>query len=337
MTRSAARAGERVAHALAWAALAALLGWAALALAISPILPERLASAGAAAFAAVVLGSAAALRPWRRTFALLAALGLGVLAAYLSLPATNDRDWAPDVARTPWASIDGDQVVLHEVRNFDYRTETDYAERWEERHYDLAKLATVDLSLTYWGSPHIAHTIVSFGFTDGQYLAVSIETRRERTESYSATRGFFRQYELAYVFADERDLLRLRTNYRQGEEVYLYRIDATPERARALFLDYVHTATELAHEPRWYNALTGNCTTNIRAHVQNSGPAQPWSWQLLANGHLDELLYARGAIDTSLPLAELRKRVWINERARAADQAPDFSQRIREGLPGMGS
>lgn len=335
MTPPAIGRGHRAAAALAWLFLAGFVGWAVLALALSPLLPGRFATAGAALFAVAAGAVVALLRPWWRAFAALAVAVTVVLAAYFSLSPRNDRDWAPDVARAPWASIDGDQVTLHEVRSFDYRTETDYAERWEERRYDLSKLATVDLSLTHWGSPHIAHTIVSFGFTDGQYLAVSIETRRERGESYSATRGFFRQYELAYVFADERDLLRLRTNYRTGEDVYLFRIRATPERARALFLDYLNTATALARAPRWYNALTGNCTTNIRAHVQNSGPANPWSWQLLANGHLDELLYARGAIDTSLPLAELEKRVWINERARAADQAVDFSARIREGVPGM--
>lgn len=333
--RSAAHGGHRLATALAWVTLVGFLSWAALALALSPILPERFATAGAASFAVVALGAVALVRPWRRAYAVLTVFGTAVLAAFLSLTPSNERDWAPDVARAPWAAIDGDQVTLHEVRNFDYVTETQYTALWEDRHYDLSKLATVDLSLTYWGSPHIAHTIVSFGFTDGQYLAVSIETRRERTESYSATRGFFRQYELAYVFADERDLLRLRTNYRQGEDVYLFRIHATPERARALLLDYLNTATDLARRPGWYNALTGNCTTNIRTHVQNSGPANPWSWQLLANGHLDELLYARGAVDTSLPLPELKRRVWINDRARAADQAPDFSARVREGVPGM--
>ncbi|MBK7977599.1 MAG: DUF4105 domain-containing protein [Deltaproteobacteria bacterium] len=334
--RSAVRRGHRVATAVAWVTLVGFLTWAVLALALSPILPERFATGGAAAFAVVALGAGVVVRPWRRAYAVLTILVTGVLAAFFSLTASNERDWAPDVARAPWATFDGDRVTLHEVRNFDYVTEADYTERWEDRTYDLSRLATVDLSLTYWGSPHIAHTIVSFGFTDGQYLAVSIETRRERTESYSATRGFFRRYELAYVFADERDLLRLRTNYRQGEDVYLFRIHATPERARALFLDYLNTATELARRPGWYNALTGNCTTNIRTHVQNSGPANPWSWQLLANGHLDELLYARGAIDTSLPLAELKTRVWINDKARAAGQVPDFSTRIRDGVPGMG-
>lgn len=336
MSHPVVRHGHRLATAVAWVLLVGLLGWGALALALSPILPERFATSGAAAFGIVALGVVAAVRPWQRAYAVLAILVAGVLAGFFSLAPRDDRDWAPDVARAPWAAIDGDKVTLHEVRNFDYVTENQFTERWEDRFYDLSKLATFDLSLTYWGSPNIAHTIASFGFTDGQYLAVSIETRRERTESYSATRGFFRQYELVYVFADERDLLRLRTNYRQGEEVYLFRIRATPERVRSLFLDYLETATDLARKPQWYNALTGNCTTNIRAHVQNSGPAYAWSWQLLANGHLPELLYARGAIDTSLPLPELKKRVWINDKARAADQAPDFSARIREGVPGMG-
>jgi len=146
-------------------------------------------------------------------------------------------------------------------------------------------------------------------------------------------RGFFRQYELYYVVADERDVVRLRTNYR-GEQAYLYRIRMAPERARALLLDYLREVNRLAEQPRWYNALTHNCTTMIRYHVKEIGGSQPWDWRILANGRLDELGYGRGTIDTSLPFPELKKRSNITEKAKAADSAPDFSVQIRDGLPG---
>ncbi|MEW6272382.1 MAG: DUF4105 domain-containing protein, partial [Thermodesulfobacteriota bacterium] len=262
-------------------------------------------------------------------------LGVGfaaVLAWWASLRPSNDRDWAPEVARPPTAEVDGDALIVRNVRNFDYRTEADFTERWEERRYDLAQLEGVDLFLSYWGSPLIAHTIVSFAFADGQHLAISIETRKERGEPYSAVRGFFRKYELYYVVADERDLIELRTNYR-GEEVYLYRLRVRPEVARHLLLDYVATINEIAREPRWYNALVENCTTGIRVHVQHVRGAQPWDWRLLVNGRVDELLYERSAIDTGLPFGELKQRSDVVARARAAGGDPAFSTRIRDGLP----
>jgi Domain of unknown function (DUF4105) len=190
----------------------------------------------------------------------------------------------------------------------------------------------VDLFLSYWGPTEIAHTIVSWEFDNGQHLAISIETRKAKDESYSALRGFFRQYELYYVVADERDLVGLRTNYR-GEQVYLYRLRLTASQARALLIDYLDEVNRLADHPEWYNAVTQNCTTTIRGHVQNIGAGRRLDWRLFANGHVDELLYERGQIDTEIPFAELRTRSNIIERAKAAGISPDFSGRIRQGLP----
>jgi len=178
--------------------------------------------------------------------------------------------------------------------------------------------------------------MVSFGFQGGDYVCFSIETRKEVGENYSALRGFFRQYELTYVIADERDLVRLRTNYRQGEDAYLYRIKTKPEGARALFLSYLERANRLHQRAEWYNALTGNCTTNIRVQADEArGGRSPFDWRILANGHGDELLYERGRIAANLPFADLKQQSKINARAREADQDPAFAKRIREGLPGM--
>jgi hypothetical protein len=270
----------------------------------------------------------------RRGRAVLATLGAFalVLAWWLSLRPSNDRAWQPDVAVLPYAEIAGSRVTVRHIRHCDYRTETDFAVRHYDRAFDLDGLRTVDLFMVYWGSPHMAHTMVSFGFVDGAYLCFSIETRKEAGEEYSAVKGLFRQFELTYVVADERDVVRLRTNYRQGEDVYLFRLNATPAQAREFFLSYVHTMNELAREPRWYNAVTNNCTLGIRLQRAVSDRA-PWDWRMLVNGHGDEMLYERGMISTSLPLAETKRRALVNPRAQAAGAGADFSQAIRRGLP----
>ncbi|MDD5141766.1 MAG: DUF4105 domain-containing protein [Verrucomicrobiales bacterium] len=271
-------------------------------------------------------------RPWKMIVT--AAGFVVVLAWWLSLQPSNSRDWLPDVAVLPFADISGNQVIIHNIRNCDYRTETDFTVQHYDKTFDLDQLRTVDLYLVTWGSPHIAHTMVSFGFTNGDHVCFSIETRKEKGEGYSAVKGLFRQFELTYIVADERDLVRLRTNYRQGEEACLYRLQVTPAQGRKLFLDYLRRANELHEHAEWYNALTDNCTTGIRTQRAASDRA-PWDWRMLINGHLDELLYERGTFVTNLPFAELKKASNINARARAADRAADFSQQIRQGLPGF--
>lgn len=258
---------------------------------------------------------------------------VAILGWWLSIPPSNDRDWSADVSRLPRAEIDGSKVTIHNVRSFEYRTETDYTEHWETRAYDLDLLDGVDLFLSFWGPALYGHTIMSWEFSDGQHLAVSIETRKEKGESYSAVRGFFRQYELYYVVADERDLVGVRTNHR-GEEVYLYRMKTRSDEPRALLMQYLNQINRLAKRPHWYNALTYNCTTSIFHNLKVVAPSRHWDWRLVANGYLPDLAYERGNINTSMPLEALRKRSLISEAAKQADATPDFSRRIREGLPG---
>jgi hypothetical protein len=271
------------------------------------------------------------LRPWRRAFLALALLFAGVLVWWLSLAPSNERDWIPDVARLPRGEVEGDTLVLHNVRDFDYRSEEDFTERWETRRYDLSKLQGFDLFLVHWGSPYIAHTIASWDFGD-DHLAVSIETRKEKGESYSALRGFFRQYEIYYVVADERDVVGLRATYR-GEDVRLYRLDTPVDIARATLLDYVEEINRLVERPEWYNALRHNCTTTIRMHASHVGGTPAWDPRFLVNGTLDELGYERGTVNTSMPFEDLKRRSNVTELAKAAEDAPDFSARIRVGLP----
>lgn len=314
--------------------MSAAVGWMALALYLSPLEPSWLR---AALGALVPVGAAIGVglvRPMRRAVAGILAAFVVVLGAFLAVPASNDRDWQPDVATLPRADIRGDRVLVHHVRNADYRTETDYTVRLEDRELDLTRLRSLDLFLIYWGSPLIAHTIMSWGFEGDQYLAISIETRKEQGEAYSAFRGFFRQYELIYVVADERDVVRLRTNYR-GEDVYVYRLDAPPVYAGGLLRRYLEAVNRLRERPQWYNALTHNCTTTIHTLAGPYERRSWWSWKLLLNGYLDELAYEIGALDRSLPFPVLKGRSHINARAKAAGDDPRFSVRIREGLPRM--
>lgn len=297
--------------------------------------PESSLLAGllSGAFVAASLGLMVLVRPIWRMWLMFGVLFFGVQFWWNGIEASNDRDWLPDVARAPVASFDGDLVTVENVRNFHYRSDEDFDEIWETRTYDLSKLTGLDLFLSYWGSPLIAHTIASWEFEDGQHLAISIETRKEVGESYSAVLGFFRQYELYYVAADERDVIGVRTDHR-SEDVFLYRLRTPVPVARALLVDYLKTMSQLATEPRWYNAFSHNCTTTIRRHAQQVAPRNPMSWKILVNGFIDELGYDRGSIDTSLPFEELRRRSEITAKARAAGNDPNFSRLIRDGLPG---
>jgi hypothetical protein len=259
-----------------------------------------------------------------------------VLTWWLFIPPSNNRNWQPDMATLAWADIRGDQVTIHNIRNNDYRTETDFTVGHYDKTFDLAKLKGVDLFLVYWGSPKIAHTMMSFNFEGQGNVCFSIETRKEVGEEYSTIKGFFRQYEIIYVVADERDLVRLRTNYREkgkGEDVYLYRLTASPEIVQKVFLSYLEEVNRLKEQPQWYNALTDNCTTSIRQHTMPYNPNSRLDWRLIVNGYVDEMLYERKTIITSLPFAEFKKQSYINPKVQAADKDPAFSQLIRVGLP----
>lgn len=276
--------------------------------------------------------------PKRRVLLFCFLLFLVPLTSFLLMQPSHARQWQPDVAQMPYAEINDNHVVVHNVRQCDYITETDYTTKYETRSYDLSKLRSVDLMLTDWGLKYIAHTMISFGFEGDQYLCFSIETRKEEGESYSALKGFFRQYELIYIAADEKDLLGLRTNFRQGEDVYLYRL-RVPSIANAqnFFKDYLNRMNQLHEHPEWYNALTENCMTSaFRLARKNAAPGRgKWHWSIILNGFSDRHAYENGTIDTSLPFDELKQISRINDRAVSADELSNFSAIIRQGMPGM--
>jgi hypothetical protein len=311
-----------------------LAGWGVLALLyfdhVSPLLRNCLAAAYGIMSLAALVGFA--LKRWRwRAFGASVALFALVLVCWAAIKPSNDRDWQPEVAVLPYASIDGDRVTLHNIRNFDYRSETDFTPAYYDRTFDLGQLDSVDIVAVYWMGPAIAHVFVSFGFADGNHLAISIEARKEKGEGYSSVQGFFRQYELYYVVADERDVIRLRTNYRHDppEDVYLYRVHAPIENGRRLFLEYLHQINALKQHAEFYNSLTTNCTSNIWMHSRVNPGHLPYSWKILLSGYVPEFLYENGKLDSSVSFEELRRRGHVNARAQAADKAEDFSQRIR--------
>jgi hypothetical protein len=314
-------------------AVAGATAWATLAIYYSDLPSESLRIGLAAGFALGTLGALLFLPDRRRTL-----LGFGgalaiVFLWWMSIESSNERDWQTEVAVLPYATREGDLVTLHNVRNFEYRTEQDFEARYDDRSFDLRALDSVDLIAVYWAGDAIAHIMVSFGFAD-EYVTFSIETRKEKGEAYSSIAGFFRQYELIYVVGDERDLIRVRTNYRRPEElVYLYRTRAGPEAARRLFMEYVERINQLRHSPEFYNTLTTNCTTDVWLLVRALSGSFPVDWRVLLSGYFPAYAYDLGSLDTSMPFPELKARSLINDRAHAADRDPEFSARIRQGLP----
>ena len=300
----------------------------------SPLLTARWRALAAASYGTASI-LAFALLPSPGTAVAALAIFTGLVILFLGIPASNDRDWQPDVSVTPHATVNGDLVTIHGVRNFDYRSESDFTPRWEDRTYDLRKLDSVDIIAGYWSGKAVAHIMVSFGFQDQDYLAVSIETRKEKGESYSTLAGFFRRYELYYVVADERDVIRVRTTYRQPQEdVYIYRTRTPQRNIRRSFLDYLQAMNDMCVRPRFYNTLTTNCTTTILMHTRMNPESPPMSWKILLSGYLPDYLYELGRIDTAKPFADLEKLSRVNERAQAADKDDaSFSQRLRQGLP----
>lgn len=259
-----------------------------------------------------------------------------VMIWWSTITPSNDRAWQTDVSVLPYATVSDNLVTVHNIRNFAYRSEFDYEPAWYDKQFDLRKLEGVDLVAVYWMGPAIAHIFISFEFADGDHLAISIETRKEKGEDYSTLKGFFRRYELHYVVADERDVIRLRTNYRQQppEDVYVFRLQGgTLDNARRVFMEYMNKINELKENPEFYNTLTTNCTTNIWFHTRVNPEHLPFSWKILASGYVPEYLYESGMLDNRVPFSDLQRSTHVNQRAKAADTAKDFSQRIRGIAP----
>jgi hypothetical protein len=266
-------------------------------------------------------------------------LPLGIYAAmyavlliwWAGIAPSNNRVWSDDVARLLTGTVQGSEVTLDNVRDFSWRSDDDYDARWETRRYDLDHLVSADAVLSYWGSKAIAHAMISFGFDDGSHVVFSVEIRKKRGEQYSSVGGFFRQFETILVAADERDIIRVRTNVR-GEDDYLYPLRMDKPVMRSLFLSYVQAANTLTDTPEFYNTITSNCTTIVYRMARQIDPGLPWDMRLLLTGYLPEYLYKVGALDRSVSVEQLRQRGRITDRARNTKPGDDFSKAIRAGV-----
>jgi hypothetical protein len=296
--------------------------------------PAWLRLVAAAAFAGSGALAVTALLGRRPLFAALPfILAFGaVLMWWGTIRPLASADWAPDVSRQTTGKLDGDILTLTDLRDFTWHADGTFEPRWVSRSYDLSKLRTLDVFMSYWDGPQMAHVIMSFGFDGGQQLAWSIEVRRQAGGEYSPLADMFKTDPLVVIAADERDVVRVRSNVR-GEDVRLYRLRTPPSRARALLMEYVSDANALAVEPQFYNSITTNCTTSIVRLIRAAGRWIPFDWRLIVNGYMPGFLYDNGAVDTRIPLAELTERGRIDARAKAADGSPDFSALIRAGVP----
>lgn len=257
---------------------------------------------------------------------------LVLLAWWQTILPSNDRPWAADVDRVSYGQAQGDVVTLHNVRDFTWRSETDFDERWQTYQYDLEQLRSVDMFLSYWMGPAIAHTLVSFGFEDGRHVVFSVEIRKEKNERFSALGGFFKQFEMTLIAAQESDIIRTRSNAR-GEDVYMYSVSMPKPAMKALFMSYVQQGNALREHPRFYNTLTANCTTIVYDMVTRIVNGLPWDWRILASGYLPDYVFAQGALAKGHSLDELRQLGHINARALSQQEGEDYSQLIRRDVP----
>jgi hypothetical protein len=258
---------------------------------------------------------------------------VGIVGWWLTLRPTQNANWQPDVARLPHATIQGERITVQDIRNCDYQTASDFTPQYDTQVFDLANLRGLDLFINYWGSPYMAHPILSFDFGSQGRLCFSIEIRPKVGQPYSPVSGLYRRYELIYIAATERDVIRLRTNCKH-EDIYLYRLEMPLSEVRTRFMEYLHRINELYERAEWYNEVTENCTTSIRAQHARA-QRMPWDWRMLVNGFMDQMLYERHVLAGNLAFAELKERALINKRALGAGDSPDFSERIRAGVPGF--
>ncbi len=331
--------GRRIVAALLRILVSALIivpvsAWSALALWFRLPAPEGVRAFAAGLFAVLGLATIVALFV-RRSLIALAVFALifgGLLVWWSTIKPPADGDWVPDVARQTTGTIEGDTLTLSDVRDFEWRSDSDFTERWSKRSYDLSKLRTLDLFLAYWAGPEMAHVLMSFGFENGDYVTWSVEVRREKTGEFSPVADAFKSHTLIYLATAERDSVRLRANVR-GEDVRLYRLNTPPEQAKLLLLEYASQSTELALRPKFYNSITANCATVVFKIMRAAGGMFPLDWRLVVNGFLPGYLYDHRVVVTTMPLSELMERARINAQAKEADQSPDFSRLIRVGVP----
>ncbi|PYQ28643.1 MAG: hypothetical protein DMF56_15535 [Acidobacteria bacterium] len=267
---------------------------------------------------------------WRWIVGIVAGLAAIRTAMIAIVRPSNVRDWTIDQKTLPVATFDGPLVTIRNIRNFQYENADRFTPAWYDKTFDLRRLESAWFVVEPFGGPVAAHTFVSFGFGDDDFVAISVEIRKEKGEAFSPLKGLLRQYEIMYVVGDERDLIKLRSNVRK-DPVYLYPMRTTPERMRAMFVSMLKRADDVAQHPEFYNTLTNTCTTNLVRHVNALMPGRiPLHPAVFLPGYSDRLAYKLGLIDTNLPFEQARESFHINSRAEKFANDPQFSLRIRQ-------
>ena len=252
---------------------------------------------------------------------------------YESIQPSNNNDWQKDVAVLSYATQDKNLMTVHNIRNFKYTTENNYEISYYDETFDINKLQDIDFIATYWMGPNIAHTFLSFSFSDNKHLAISIEVRKKVGESFSIIEGFFKSSELIYVVADEQDLIGLRTNIRTNppEQVYMYQINAQLEDKQKVFLNYIKKINELKNKPEFYNTLTTNCTTSIWDNSLVDYSNMKLNWKILLSGYTASYLYDNNLLKTyNLSFKDLQKKSYINPLVDYKSIEPTYSYEIRK-------
>lgn len=255
-------------------------------------------------------------------------IAYGVFAIFVR--PSNDRDWTTDQAVLPYADVEGGKVTIHNIRNFSYKTTDDYTPAYYDKTFDLDAIKNVYFIVEpFSGYAGAAHTFLSFEFEGDNFISISVEIRKQKGESFSAGKGLLRQYELMYVVADERDVVKLRSNYRK-DKVYMYPAVTTPEKMRTIFLSMIGDVNTLKDTPKFYNTLTSNCTTNIAKHINKVAPGRvSWNPTFLLPENSDRYAYEQGLIDNTIPFEDLRAKHYINDLAEKYADSLDFSLKIR--------
>ena len=321
---------KRIVFFAAFLFLSSLTLWCTLAIRFSGLPGETLPLIASGIFATGILLAFILIPNRKRTALIVLILCIGIIIGWSQKRPSHDRDWIVSVAKLPRVTIEGDQARIRNIRNFDYRTENDFSVRYYDKTFDLNKLTTIDYALSYWdGNEAIAHTLLSFGFTDGEYLAVSVETRLERGEPQNALRGLFKQYELIYVLGDERDLLRLRTNFRK-EEVFLYPTTIDPENVRKLFLVIMERVNNIASQPEFYNTISQSCLSSLVSDFKKViAPRSFFDLRRIQNGYSDEMLYENGWIDSKLSFEATKQLHHVNQYVQKNVNVENYSINIR--------
>jgi len=260
-------------------------------------------------------------------------LFLIILIAWQQITPTHDKPWADSVSQLPSVTLQDKIIHIQNIRDFIYQSETDYTINYIDKTYQLSDLTELDYILSFWDNNEaIAHTMFSFGFKNNEHLVISVEVRHKKGEEYGGFAGLYKQFELIYVLATERDIIQLRTNFRQ-EEVYRYPINLPQEIIQTLFNTVITRVSNIHETPEFYNTLSQNCFTSLAADFWNLGKNKArFDYRMLANGYSDEMLYERGRLESKLSFADTKKKSHINHHIKPNTYNPYYSQQIRASI-----